>query len=473
MRPLTEEDVRASFVNATDDELRLLALPSDFVLTDWDHLDFLAWRDPRTRGRGYVIVELDGRPIGIVLRGAEGMSSARSSMCNLCHTMQPADQVSLFTARKAGNAGAARRQRRHLHLRRSVVPRDGAPRSAARAERGAGERRPQDRRDPPAHRGLRRVRARDRGQPAVTRVVVVGDALIDELRDDTGVREFVGGAALNVAVGLSRLGVPTTLIAMVGDDEAGAHIRAYLARLRRRADRLVLRARLRAGGEHPQRRRVSRSTCSTTPRRTAASASARASRPRWRMPRWSSSAASASTTPEQTERVRRRARRIGRPPGRSTRTRDRGCSPTRAEFVRGFERLAAGAALVKVGEDDATLLYGEPLDALRERLVEPRRARCSCDAGVVGRDDRSGRDRRHPAGVGAPGTHRRHDGRRRRGACRDRRSSRAAARRRTRTSGPRCCRRRWMSRPRPAGSRGRCCAPRRRSKQLDLDSIGT
>ena len=31
-------------------------------------------------------------------------------------------------------------------------------------------------------------------------VVVIGDALIDELRDDgrVGVREFVGGAALNV-----------------------------------------------------------------------------------------------------------------------------------------------------------------------------------------------------------------------------------------------------------------------------------
>jgi hypothetical protein len=26
-------------------------------------------------------------------------------MCNLCHTMQPADQVSMFTARKAGRAG--------------------------------------------------------------------------------------------------------------------------------------------------------------------------------------------------------------------------------------------------------------------------------------------------------------------------------------------------------------------------------
>ncbi|GAA1961736.1 FBP domain-containing protein [Microbacterium deminutum] len=106
MRPLTEEDVRASFVNATDDELRLVALPSDFMLTDWDHLDFFAWRDPRTRGRGYVIVEVGEDPTGIILRAAEGMSRARSAMCNLCHTMQPADQVSLFTARKSGSAGA-------------------------------------------------------------------------------------------------------------------------------------------------------------------------------------------------------------------------------------------------------------------------------------------------------------------------------------------------------------------------------
>ncbi|RWZ50965.1 hypothetical protein ELQ90_09115 [Labedella phragmitis] len=60
------------------------------------------------------------------------------------------------------------------------------------------------------------------------RVVVIGDALIDELRDERGTREFVGGAALNVAVGLARLGVPTTLLAMVGDDEDGRIIRELL-----------------------------------------------------------------------------------------------------------------------------------------------------------------------------------------------------------------------------------------------------
>lgn len=107
MRPLTEEDVRSSFVNASADELRLVALPADFVLADWDHLDFLAWRDPRARGRGYLITELhEGEPVGVVLRAAEGTSRARSGMCNLCHTMQPADQVVLYSARKAGEAGA-------------------------------------------------------------------------------------------------------------------------------------------------------------------------------------------------------------------------------------------------------------------------------------------------------------------------------------------------------------------------------
>lgn len=106
MRALTEDDIRAAFVNAGPDDLRLVALPADFMLMDWDHLDFLAWRDPRTRGRGYLIAEVDGEPTGIVLRASEGISRARSAMCNLCHTMQPADQVALYTARKAGASGS-------------------------------------------------------------------------------------------------------------------------------------------------------------------------------------------------------------------------------------------------------------------------------------------------------------------------------------------------------------------------------
>lgn len=61
------------------------------------------------------------------------------------------------------------------------------------------------------------------------RVVVIGDALIDELVDDEGTTHIVGGSALNVAVGLRILGVEAALVAMIGDDVDGALIRAHLA----------------------------------------------------------------------------------------------------------------------------------------------------------------------------------------------------------------------------------------------------
>ncbi|WP_306232278.1 PfkB family carbohydrate kinase [Agrococcus beijingensis] len=57
-------------------------------------------------------------------------------------------------------------------------------------------------------------------------VAVVGDALVDEVDGAS----IVGGAALNVAVGLARLGVPARLIAMVGDDAPGRLVREHCAR---------------------------------------------------------------------------------------------------------------------------------------------------------------------------------------------------------------------------------------------------
>ena len=106
MRPLTEEELRASFVNAAPDELRVIEVPLSARTTDWYHFDFLAWRDPEFRGRGSLVAEVDGEPRGVVLRASDSSSRSRAAMCNLCHTMQPGNQVSLFTARRAGDAGA-------------------------------------------------------------------------------------------------------------------------------------------------------------------------------------------------------------------------------------------------------------------------------------------------------------------------------------------------------------------------------
>ncbi|MFE6964485.1 FBP domain-containing protein [Agromyces sp. NPDC057679] len=107
MQPLVESEVRAALGNADASELEQLTLPVTFFVTEWAHLDAFAWRDPRIASRGYLVTELDGEPAGIVLRSAERTGSRhRAAVCNLCHTHQPGDQVSLFSARRSGAAGA-------------------------------------------------------------------------------------------------------------------------------------------------------------------------------------------------------------------------------------------------------------------------------------------------------------------------------------------------------------------------------
>ena len=197
-----------------------------------------------------------------------------------------------------------------------------------------------------------------------TGVVVIGDALIDEIRDAVGVRELVGGAALNVAVGLRRLGVPVTLIAMVGADDAGDHIREYLT-----DHGVVL---IESPSERGSSRAIVQRAQNGEPQYVFNEAAQR------RSIRYSDAARAAisesalvavSCFPFDVEAevgalsdALGEARLVIDPNPRA------GMLHDRAEFVRGFERLAARAELVKVGADDAALLYDGDLDALRARL---------------------------------------------------------------------------------------------------------
>ena len=52
MKPLTEADIRSSFVNATPDELAQLPIPGLHEML-WDEREFLGWRDPQAARRGY------------------------------------------------------------------------------------------------------------------------------------------------------------------------------------------------------------------------------------------------------------------------------------------------------------------------------------------------------------------------------------------------------------------------------------
>lgn len=200
------------------------------------------------------------------------------------------------------------------------------------------------------------------------RVVLIGDALIDELRDEHGVREFVGGAALNVAVGLTRLGVPATLIAMVGDDEAGAHMRSYLADY---GVQLIA-----SPSAHGSSRAVSTRSPAGEPVyefNTAAQERAITFGAEERAAIADAAIVAVSCFPfddaaqtaQFADAVDAGSARLAIDPNPRS-----GMLSDREEFVRGFEALAARATLVKVGEDDATLLYDQPLDALRARLID-------------------------------------------------------------------------------------------------------
>ncbi|WP_112226191.1 FBP domain-containing protein [Lentzea atacamensis] len=105
MKPLTEHDIRASFVNSTKGEAKRMHVPKDLAERPWDDLDFLGWRDPAAPDRSYLVIELDGRLVGIALRRATQAGRARKTMCAWCLTTHSGDGVSLMTARKAGKSG--------------------------------------------------------------------------------------------------------------------------------------------------------------------------------------------------------------------------------------------------------------------------------------------------------------------------------------------------------------------------------
>jgi hypothetical protein len=106
MRQLTEHDIRRSMVNCSRSETAQMVFPKDFAALDWDNLVYLGWRDPKVPQRGYVAMCRDDKPVGFLLRAADSTMSRRiSAMCLLCHSVQSADNISLFTARRAGQAG--------------------------------------------------------------------------------------------------------------------------------------------------------------------------------------------------------------------------------------------------------------------------------------------------------------------------------------------------------------------------------
>lgn len=215
---------------------------------------------------------------------------------------------------------------------------------------------------------------------AAASAVVIGDALIDEIHDESGIRELVGGAALNVAVGLRRLGASVTLIAMVGEDDAGAHIRDYLT------DHGV--TLVASAAPLGSSRAVVQRAANGEPEYVFNEAAQQ------RSIRYSDAARAAIAdsglvviscfpfdVPAEVDALAEvlSGARVAVDPNPRT-----GMLSDRAEFVRGFERIAAAAQIVKVGADDAAILYDGDLEILRIRLREIGARAVLATAGVEG-----------------------------------------------------------------------------------------
>ncbi len=103
MNPLSDQQIRAAFVNLSKGAAGRVNLPPDLGERPWGDLDYLGWQDPKAPGRSYLVTDRGGRVRAIALRMSEGgVGRKRKTMCDLCMTV---GSVDLMVAPRAGKAG--------------------------------------------------------------------------------------------------------------------------------------------------------------------------------------------------------------------------------------------------------------------------------------------------------------------------------------------------------------------------------
>jgi hypothetical protein len=104
MHAFDESAIRGSFINASLRERRSLQLPVPVDEIDWENIDYLGWRDRKSPNLGYVVADIDGRPVGLLMRRAEVRPRTRAQ-CSWCEDVQLPNDVVLFSTKRAGAAG--------------------------------------------------------------------------------------------------------------------------------------------------------------------------------------------------------------------------------------------------------------------------------------------------------------------------------------------------------------------------------
>ena len=103
MQPLNPDDIRRSFVNASKGEASRVPMPGlhDVI---WEQREYLGWRDSQAPQRGYLVHWVGDRPLGLVLRASEfSLKPGIAAMCSWCRITRRSDEISLFSAARAGH----------------------------------------------------------------------------------------------------------------------------------------------------------------------------------------------------------------------------------------------------------------------------------------------------------------------------------------------------------------------------------
>lgn len=104
MNPLTEKQIRASIINASRGEATRATVP-DLDDVRWETLEYFGWHDRKAPLDSYVVLEIDGEPVGIRLRASDASRTGRKAICAWCEDVVVTDDASLYAARRGGPAG--------------------------------------------------------------------------------------------------------------------------------------------------------------------------------------------------------------------------------------------------------------------------------------------------------------------------------------------------------------------------------
>lgn len=100
MRPLSETEIRHSFINCSQGEAQRIHLPGQLARTDWGSQAFLGWIDPKSPHRGYVVAETANGPEGVVLHRTPHRGKPMAQMCQFCLTLHGGTGVSMYSAQR-------------------------------------------------------------------------------------------------------------------------------------------------------------------------------------------------------------------------------------------------------------------------------------------------------------------------------------------------------------------------------------